>query len=82
MKKANETKFLKCAKKDEVPEILNTFHDVSGHDGINSTYRNIANEFYWKGMSTDVKEYVSVIFTTSYVTGLSHLLSFTTLLCL
>ena len=62
MKKVDETKFVKCAKKDEVPEILNTFHDLSGHDGINSTFRSIANEFYWKGMSTEIKEYVSEIY--------------------
>ena len=59
MIKGDETKYLKCVKNDEVPEILNNFHDVSGHDGINSTFHSITNEFYWKGMSSDVKEYVS-----------------------
>ena len=59
MKKDIETKYLKCAKKDEVQEILKSFHDVSGHDGINSMFSHISSEFYWKGMSRDVKEYVS-----------------------
>ena len=48
MIKGDETKYLKCVKNEEVPEILNNFHGVSGHDGINSTFRSIANEFYWK----------------------------------
>ena len=36
---------LKCPKINEIPELLRKIHDVSGHDGINSTFRTISKEY-------------------------------------
>ena len=53
---------LKCPKIDEIPKLLRQFHDISGHDGINATFHSISSEYYWKGISKSVKEYVSCYF--------------------
>ena len=58
-KRDGTVKLLECPKKHELPEIMGKFHDISGHDGINSTYTTISNKYYWKGISQDVKDYVS-----------------------
>ena len=52
---------LQCPTKCEIPELMRRYHDVSGHDGINTTYNLISSKYYWKGMSQDVKDYVSEI---------------------
>ena len=53
---------MKCPKIDEIPKLLRQFHDLSGHDGINATFHSISSEYYWKGISKSVKEYVSCYF--------------------
>ena len=52
-------KLLECPMKHQLPEIMRIFHDVSGHDGINTTYITISSKYFWKGISQDVKNYVS-----------------------
>lgn len=44
----------------DIPQILKTYHDepLSGHRGLNETTRKIREEFYWKGMTNDIKNYV------------------------
>ena len=34
---------------------------ISGHFGATKTWRSVAEQFYWRGMSTQVKELVSTI---------------------
>ena len=62
-------KLLQCPTKNEIPELLKKYHDVSGHDGINTTYKIISREYYWKGMSQDVKDYVSVVCMICMITS-------------
>ena len=50
---------VKVALSEEVDGILKKFHDKVGHPGINSTYLAIQQQYYWKGMFTDVSQYVS-----------------------
>ena len=47
-------------KSEEIPEILKTFHDgpLSGHRGIVETTRKIRSEYFWKGMSKEIKDYI------------------------
>ena len=33
---------------------------TSGHFGVTKTWRRLAERFYWRGMSRDVKKFVSV----------------------
>ncbi|KFK39596.1 hypothetical protein AALP_AA3G264600 [Arabis alpina] len=41
--------------------ILQEFHDgkVGGHGGIHKTQKRIGDMFFWRGMMTDIKEYVA-----------------------
>ena len=41
--------------------ILKRYHDsyIAGHPGINKTYQKIKEKYYWRGMSTDIKKYVT-----------------------
>lgn len=45
---------------EEIPEILKTFHDdpLAGHRGIVETTRKIRTEYFWKGMSDTIKNYI------------------------
>ena len=49
------------ASRDEQVRILNSCHSdpTSGHLGTRKTWRKIAERFYWKGLSTQVKEFVA-----------------------
>jgi hypothetical protein len=38
--------------------ILKNLHDEGGHRGRKSTYRRVANKYWWKGLNKDVKEFV------------------------
>ena len=38
--------------------ILVEMHDKMGHQGNNRTYSLIKQEYYWKGMAKDVKDYI------------------------
>lgn len=52
-------------KAEEIPSILKTYHDepLSGHRGIIETTRKIRDEFFWKGMTNDIKNYVDSCIT-------------------
>ena len=45
---------------EEQKRIVNACHSepTSGHFGVNKTWRRVAERFYWKGMSDDVKDLV------------------------
>ena len=47
--------------REEQVRILNSCHSdaTSGHLGTRKTRRRIAERFYWKGLSTEVKEFVA-----------------------
>lgn len=47
-------------KADEIPTILKTYHDepLSGHRGIVETTRKIREDYFWKGMTDDIKHYI------------------------
>lgn len=51
---------VKRPNKDQIPAILKTFHDepLSGHRGIVETTRKIREEYFWKGMTDDIKTYI------------------------
>lgn len=51
---------IKYPKLEEIPQILKTYHDepLSGHRGIIETTRKIRDEYFWKGMTNDIKNYV------------------------
>lgn len=51
---------VKYPKPEEIPDILKTYHDepLSGHRGILETTRKIRDEYFWKGMTNDIKNYV------------------------
>ena len=38
--------------------ILVETHDKMGHQGNNRTYSHIKQQYYWKGMAKDVKDYI------------------------
>ena len=46
---------LKCPKIDEIARLLRQFHDLSGHGGINATFRSFSSQYYWKGISKSVR---------------------------
>lgn len=50
-----------------IPKILHTFHDlvVRGHLGHLPTYKRIAAELFWEGMSNDIKKYVDLYLALS-----------------
>ena len=39
--------------------ILVEVHDKLGHQGNNHTYRLIKHQYYWKGMSKDIRKYIA-----------------------
>ena len=39
--------------------IIGRLHDSTGHSGRESTYRRVANRFFWEGMYNDVAQYVA-----------------------
>ena len=47
--------------KDEQRRIVRACHSeaTSGHFGVNKTWRRIAERFYWRAMTEDVKNFVS-----------------------
>ena len=49
---------------DERRRILQSCHSdlTSGHFGATKTWRRVAERFYWRGMSKEVKELVFLIF--------------------
>ncbi len=47
------------ASRDEQEQILMACHKESGHFGISKTLQKIRETFYWKGMTSDVKELVN-----------------------
>lgn len=51
---------VKYPQPSEIPSILKTYHDepISGHRGITETTRKIREEYFWKGMTNDIKNYV------------------------
>lgn len=51
---------IKYPKPEEIPQILKTYHDepLSGHRGILETNRKIRDNFFWKGMTNDIKTYI------------------------
>lgn len=51
---------IKYPKPEEIPQILKSYHDepLSGHRGILETNRNIRDNFFWKGMTNDIKNYI------------------------
>lgn len=51
---------IRYPKPEEISNILKTFHDepLSGHRGIVETTRKIRDEYFWKGMTNDIKNYV------------------------
>ena len=53
---------LKVARKSELDKILEAFHDnpnSGGHFGRDKTLSKIKQEFYWKGMKSDILKYVN-----------------------
>ena len=47
----------------EAKAVLWLYHSnsmVGGHSGLNSTRTKISTFYYWKGITTDVTEYVSM----------------------
>lgn len=51
--------------KEQIPTILKTYHDdpISGHRGIVETARKIREEYFWKGMNDDIKNYIESCLT-------------------
>ncbi|GBP61033.1 Retrovirus-related Pol polyprotein from transposon 412 [Eumeta japonica] len=51
--------------KEEIPQILKTYHDLplSGHRGIIETTRKIRENYFWKGMTDEIKNYVESCLT-------------------
>ena len=47
-------------KPDEIPKILKSYHDelLSGHRGIQETTRKIRENYFWKGMTETIKNYI------------------------
>ena len=53
--------FQLCIDSADVPEILRMSHDVpsGGHMGVSKTLACVRSRFYWPGIKTDVKNWVS-----------------------
>nr|KAG5690554.1 hypothetical protein BaRGS_014687 [Batillaria attramentaria] len=48
------------AKRSQVPEILQEFHDnyvSGGHLGMNKTYKKVLGRYFWHGMKQEVEDY-------------------------
>jgi transposase InsO family protein len=45
----------------DIPNILKQFHDspVSGHAGFNRTYKRIMQQFRWKNMKKQIRDYIT-----------------------
>jgi len=52
---------VKVIKRDEKKAILDEFHGSAfgGHSGINKTIQVIKSQYWWYGLTDDVKDYVS-----------------------
>lgn len=48
-----------------IPEILKQYHDepLAGHRGVVETNRKIREDFFWKGMTEEIKKYVDSCLT-------------------
>ena len=56
----HKTPRLVVEDRDKWERIVATIHDQS-HVGVNRTLDMISSKYYWPGLTTDVKEYVSTI---------------------
>ena len=56
-----ETQRLVVEEREKRERIIATIHDPS-HVGVNRTLDMIASKYYWPGLTTDVKKYVSIIY--------------------
>lgn len=56
---------IKYPSPEEIPKIIKMYHDepLSGHRGIVETIRKIRDEYFWKGMSNDIKTYIESCIT-------------------
>lgn len=54
----HKTPRLVVEDRDKRERIVATIHDQS-HVGVNRTLDMISSKYYWPGLTTDVKEYVS-----------------------
>lgn len=56
----DESTKIKIPKPQEIPDILNSYHDTSigGHAGILKMLKNIKQSYKWKNMAKDVENYV------------------------
>lgn len=52
---------IKYPTAEEIPNILKTYHDdpLAGHRGITETTRKIRSEYFWKGMTETIKDYIN-----------------------
>jgi len=55
----NIPKRLVVDSEEQRQEILQSIHDKSGHKGRESTYRRVADRYYWEGCYNDAKSYVA-----------------------
>src|SRR5947199_5571569 len=53
-------KILRILKEDETDAILfmTHNHETGGHFGVDATYNEIADRYYWKGMYDNIKKYI------------------------
>ena len=56
----HKTPRLVVEDRDKRERIVATIHDQS-HVGVNRTLDMISSKYYWPGLTTDVKEYVSTV---------------------
>jgi len=52
---------VEAVTRDRVPGILLACHDnpaTGGHFGRNKTYKKIKARYWWKGMKTEIEEYI------------------------
>lgn len=52
-------KILEVPTRTNLDNILSYYHDTSPHPGINNTVNKIRTKYIWKGISNDVRQYVS-----------------------
>ncbi|GBP00089.1 Retrovirus-related Pol polyprotein from transposon 297 [Eumeta japonica] len=47
-------------KREDIQEVLRSFHDspLGGHQGVMKTYMRIRNQYKWKGMQRQIKDYI------------------------
>ena len=56
--------------REQVSEVLCMFHDQVGHPGMNATSIAIQKYYMWKGMHTEIVEYVSSLYIIPTITSL------------